>query len=90
MPDDELRTAADRGELSNPAVLRRHVDRMLSDRKSSALTENFIGQWLGLRKLGMLLKMSGTYLLVTSIWIMPEQPGHLQSMVLRYISILSV
>jgi hypothetical protein len=52
MPDDELRTAADRGELSDPIVLRRHVERMLSDSRSSALTENFTGQWLGLRKLG--------------------------------------
>jgi hypothetical protein len=52
MPDDELRTSADHGELSDPMVLRRHVERMLSDPKSSALTENFVGQWLGLRKLG--------------------------------------
>ena len=52
MPDDELRAAADRSELSDPTVLLRHVERMLSDPKSSALTENFTGQWLGLRKLG--------------------------------------
>jgi len=52
MPDDELRTAADRGELSAPNVLRQHVERMLADPKSSALSENFVGQWLGLRKLG--------------------------------------
>jgi hypothetical protein len=32
--------------------LRRQVERMLLDPKSSALTENFTGQWLGLRKLG--------------------------------------
>jgi hypothetical protein len=52
MPDDSLRTAADRGELSDPKVMRRHVERMLLDPKSSALTENFTGQWLDLRKLG--------------------------------------
>ena len=52
MPDDALRAAADRGELGDPKVLRRHVERMLLDSKSSALTENFTGQWLGLRKLG--------------------------------------
>lgn len=51
-PDDELRRAADRGELNVPSVLRSHVERMLSDPKSAALTENFTGQWLGLRKLG--------------------------------------
>jgi PAS domain-containing protein len=52
MPDDELRAAADHGKLNDPKVLRKHVERMLSDPKSSALTENFTGQWLGLRKLG--------------------------------------
>ena len=52
MPDDQLRRAADRGELSESSVLQTHVERMLSDPKSAALTENFTGQWLGLRKLG--------------------------------------
>ena len=52
MPDDELRAVADRGTLSDPKVLREQVERMLSDPKSFALTENFTGQWLGLRKLG--------------------------------------
>jgi hypothetical protein len=52
MPDNELRAAADRGALSDPKFLRRQVERMLSDPRSSALTENFTGQWLGLRKLG--------------------------------------
>ena len=52
MPDDALRATADRGGLSDPKVLRSHVERLLSDPKSAALTENFTGQWLGLRKLG--------------------------------------
>lgn len=52
MPDDQLRSMADRGELSDPARLRRQVERMLVDPKSSAFTENFTGQWLALRKLG--------------------------------------
>ncbi|MDG2221002.1 MAG: DUF1592 domain-containing protein, partial [Rubripirellula sp.] len=52
MPDDELRATADRGTLSDPKVLRSQVERMLSDPKSFALTENFTGQWLSLRKLG--------------------------------------
>jgi hypothetical protein len=52
MPDDELRAIADRGALRDPKVVRRQVERMLSDPKSSALTENFTGQWLDLRKLG--------------------------------------
>lgn len=52
MPDEEIRGAADRGELNDPAILRSQVERMLSDPKSAAFTENFTGQWLGLRKLG--------------------------------------
>ena len=52
MPDEELRAAADRGELSAPNVLRKQVERMLLDSKSSALSENFVFQWLDLRKLG--------------------------------------
>ena len=52
MPDDELRSAADHGRLSDPEVLQKQVERMLSDPKSSAFSENFTGQWLALRKLG--------------------------------------
>lgn len=52
MPDDELRAAADGGTLSDPTVLKRQVERMLSDPKSYAFTDNFTGQWLNLRKLG--------------------------------------
>jgi len=52
MPDDLLRSAADRGQLNDPEVVRSHVERMLQDRRAEALTENFVGQWLDLRKLG--------------------------------------
>jgi hypothetical protein len=52
MPDDELRLAANQGRLSTPVILREQVDRMLSDPKSSAFSENFTGQWLALRRLG--------------------------------------
>jgi hypothetical protein len=52
MPDDQLRSAADSGKLNDPGVLRSHVERMLRDQRSEALTENFVGQWLDLRKLG--------------------------------------
>ncbi|MDA7893690.1 DUF1592 domain-containing protein [bacterium] len=52
MPDRELRSLADRGALKNQSVLRQQVERMLSDERTSAFVENFVGQWLGLRKLG--------------------------------------
>jgi hypothetical protein len=51
MPDDRLRRAADAGTLRNPVVLAAEVRRMLKDPRSSALAENFGGQWLQFRAL---------------------------------------
>lgn len=51
MPDDELFALAGRKELGRPDVLRRQVERMLDSPRASALTENFVGQWLGLRQI---------------------------------------
>lgn len=51
MPDEELFRAAQQGALRRPDVLEAHVRRMLRDPKSSAMVENFGGQWLELRKL---------------------------------------
>ncbi|QQS47625.1 MAG: DUF1592 domain-containing protein [Acidobacteriota bacterium] len=51
MPDAELFRAAERGTLRRPDVLEAQIRRMLEDPKSSALIENFGGQWLELRKL---------------------------------------
>ena len=51
IPDDELIELAERGELSDPETLKRQVDRMLVDPRSSSLVSNFAGQWLYLRNL---------------------------------------
>ena len=51
VPDDELREAAVRGQLKNPAVLERQVRRLLADPRADALVSNFAGQWLFLREL---------------------------------------
>ena len=51
IPDDELLTLAERGELSNPDVLTQQVRRMLADPRASALVTNFASQWLYLRNL---------------------------------------
>jgi mono/diheme cytochrome c family protein len=51
IPDDELLDAATHGRLHEPAVLEREVRRMLADKRSIALAENFAGQWLRLRNL---------------------------------------
>ena len=50
LPDEELLSAAEQGRLRNAGELENQVRRMLSDRRSSALVENFAGQWLELRK----------------------------------------
>ncbi|MBL8220136.1 MAG: DUF1592 domain-containing protein [Bryobacterales bacterium] len=45
-PDEELLRLAGEGKLRQPAVLEAQVKRMLRDGRSSALVENFAGQWL--------------------------------------------
>jgi mono/diheme cytochrome c family protein len=47
MPDEELLALAEQGKLK-PA-LQAQVERLLQDPKATAFTENFVGQWLGLR-----------------------------------------
>ncbi len=49
LPDEALFELAAEGRLHEPAVLREQVERMLADDKAAAFTENFVGQWLGLR-----------------------------------------
>ena len=48
-PDDQLLKLAEAGTLSRPETLRAEVERMLAHPKAAAFTENFVGQWLGLR-----------------------------------------
>jgi hypothetical protein len=51
IPDEELLSVAEQGQLREPEVLAAQVDRMLADARSDALIENFVGQWLQLRNL---------------------------------------
>ena len=46
IPDDALLDAAERGTLADPAVLEQQVRRMIADRRSNALVDNFVSQWL--------------------------------------------
>jgi hypothetical protein len=50
IPDDELLHLAVAGKLHEPAVLAQQTRRMLADRRSQALVNNFAGQWLALRE----------------------------------------
>jgi len=56
IPDEELLDLADAGQLSEPEVLGAQVRRMIADRRSDALVENFTGQWLQLRALDVKVK----------------------------------
>ncbi len=51
IPDEELLHLGESGKLHNAAVLDEQVKRMIADPKSSALAENFAGQWLEIRSL---------------------------------------
>ncbi|MGO9256642.1 MAG: DUF1592 domain-containing protein [Bryobacteraceae bacterium] len=51
MPDAELQGLAESGKLHQPAVLDGQVKRLIADPRSSALADNFEGQWLELRNL---------------------------------------
>lgn len=50
-PDEELLKTAETGKLHVQATLDAQVKRMLADPRSSALSENFAGQWLEIRNL---------------------------------------
>ena len=54
IPDEELLGLAERGELSQPSVLRGQVERMLADERAESLVKLFAGQWLYLRNLDTL------------------------------------
>jgi hypothetical protein len=51
IPDKELLNAAESGQLTDPAVLKFQVQRMLLDERSQSLVSNFAAQWLYLRNL---------------------------------------
>jgi mono/diheme cytochrome c family protein len=61
IPDDGLMAAAQRGQLHNPLVLKAQVTRMLADPRAKALTDNFAGQWLYLRRLEFQRPDQGAY-----------------------------
>jgi cytochrome c553 len=49
MPDEELLSLAEQKKLHEPEMLNAQVERLLKSPKAKAFTENFVGQWLGLR-----------------------------------------
>jgi len=51
IPDNELLTLAETGELVEPSVLKAQVQRMLRDQKAQALVSHFAASWLSLQQL---------------------------------------
>lgn len=51
IPDEELLSVAESGNLKNPDVLEQQIQRMLQDPKSASLVENFATSWLSLGQL---------------------------------------
>ena len=52
MPDDDLFTAAERGDLHNKDELQRQFNRMMADPKARRFSQSFSSQWLQLHKVG--------------------------------------
>jgi hypothetical protein len=60
-PDEQLLALASQGKLKDPAVLEKEVRRMLADRRSDALVDNFATQWLRLQNVKAAEPDSGLY-----------------------------
>ena len=53
LPDERLRTLAGAGTLHERQVLADEIERMLGSEKSERFVDDFLGQWLKLRTIGM-------------------------------------
>lgn len=78
MPDEELFQLAEQGQLSRPQTLHAQVERMLRDSKAKAFTDNFVGQWLGLRDIDATLPDRQLY---------PEYDDILRSAMLKEVTL---
>ena len=54
MPDDELYGLAREGKLHEPKTLESQVRRMIASPKARAFADNFVGQWLQVRNVGVM------------------------------------
>lgn len=75
MPDEELLTAAEAGELSKPDVRKAQVERMLKSPLAKRFTDNFVGQWLDVRKIDATIPDPQLYgeFDGTLLWAMPRE-----------------
>jgi hypothetical protein len=60
-PDADLLTKAEQNQLGTKDAVTAEVKRMLTDPKAAALTDNFAGQWMGLRTMDTVLPDAKTF-----------------------------
>ena len=61
MPDAELLALASQGELNDPSVLRKQVERMLKSPRAKAFTVNFTAHWLNLKDIDFTVPDANLY-----------------------------
>jgi hypothetical protein len=59
-PDDALWALAESGDLANPEVYAKEVERLLGDAKTTSALDEFYGEWLDTQHLGQLDSAVGT------------------------------
>jgi mono/diheme cytochrome c family protein len=61
IPDEDLLQLGINGKLSEPSVLDRQVKRMLADSRSITLANNFVPQWLDMKRLDEIVPDSAVF-----------------------------
>jgi hypothetical protein len=61
LPDEELLTLAEKGELSKPEVLTAQVRRMIADPRGISLTRDFAFQWLNVAKMDAIVPAAALF-----------------------------
>ena len=71
MPDKELFSLAEKGQLKNQDVLERQVERMLADERAMAFVNHFPSAWLRMDKLGEMPPSGGDFQFYKNVKIEP-------------------
>lgn len=84
-PDEELLDLASKGQLTRPETLRTQVERLLASPRSQRFTDNFVGQWLDLRKIDATIPDPQLYgdFDGTLLWAMPRETSSFFEEVLK-------
>jgi hypothetical protein len=61
LPDEELLTLAEKGDLSKPDVLKTQVHRMIADPRAISLTRDFAFQWLNIAKMDTIVPSAALF-----------------------------